>query len=44
MRHFEGMDVGERVRVKLVATDARKGWIDFEGVGIRASPGNNHIA
>jgi exoribonuclease-2 len=28
-----GMDVGERVRVKLLATDARRGFIDFEGVG-----------
>jgi exoribonuclease-2 len=27
-----GMDVGERVRVRLVRTDARKGFIDFEGV------------
>ena len=27
-----GMDVGERVRVRLVRTDAEKGHIDFEGV------------
>jgi exoribonuclease-2 len=30
MRGEEGMDVGERVRVKLVRTDAAKGYIDFE--------------
>ena len=28
----EGMDVGERVRVKLIATDAKKGHVDFAGV------------
>jgi hypothetical protein len=28
------MDVGERVRVKLTGTDAARGFIDFEGVGI----------
>ena len=32
MRGEKGMDVGERVRVKLVRTDPRKGFIDFEGV------------
>jgi len=30
MRGEKGMDVGERVRVKLVRTDMRKGFIDFE--------------
>jgi exoribonuclease-2 len=25
----KGMDVGDRVKVKLVGTDAEKGWIDF---------------
>jgi len=30
MRGEQGMDVGERVRVKLVRTDARRGFIDFE--------------
>jgi exoribonuclease-2 len=33
LRGEQGMDVGERVRVKLTATDARRGFIDFEGVG-----------
>jgi VacB/RNase II family 3'-5' exoribonuclease len=32
VRGQQGMDVGERVRVKLLATDERKGHIDFEGV------------
>lgn len=32
MRGQAAMDVGERVRVRLVATDERKGHIDFEGM------------
>jgi VacB/RNase II family 3'-5' exoribonuclease len=32
VRGDHGMDVGDRVMVKLVGTDAGKGWIDFEGV------------
>jgi VacB/RNase II family 3'-5' exoribonuclease len=32
MRGFQGMDVGERVKVKLLSTDERRGFIDFEGV------------
>jgi exoribonuclease-2 len=30
LRGFSGMDVGERVRVKLVGTDVERGYIDFE--------------
>lgn len=33
VRGENGMDVGDRVKVKLVHTDPEKGWIDFEGVG-----------
>jgi exoribonuclease-2 len=33
VRGEQGMDVGERVRVRLVRTDPEKGHIDFEGVG-----------
>ena len=32
VRHAEGMDVGAYVQVRLIGTDADKGWIDFEGV------------
>ena len=32
MRGERGMDVGERVRVKLIATDPRRGFVDFEGM------------
>jgi exoribonuclease-2 len=32
VRGEEGMDVGERVRVRLVRTDPEKGHIDFEGL------------
>jgi VacB/RNase II family 3'-5' exoribonuclease len=30
VRGFEGMDIGERVRLKLVHTDVERGFIDFE--------------
>ena len=29
---FKGLDVGDRVRVQLVRTDAERGYIDFENV------------
>jgi exoribonuclease R len=32
VRGEKGMDVGERVRVRLTATDAVHGFIDFDGV------------
>ncbi|UUZ74153.1 hypothetical protein LP415_17075 [Polaromonas sp. P1(28)-8] len=30
VRGFEGLDVGDTVRVRLVAVDAEKSYIDFE--------------
>lgn len=35
MKGQGGMDVGERVRVRLVHTDAVKGHVDFEGISAR---------
>jgi exoribonuclease-2 len=32
VRGEEGMDVGERVKVRLLHTDAERGYIDFEGL------------
>jgi len=32
VRGERGMDVGDRVTVRLLGTDAEKGWIDFQGV------------
>ena len=32
VRGFDGMDVGEKVRVKLLGVDVRRGFIDFAGV------------
>jgi exoribonuclease-2 len=32
IRGFEGLDVGDKLRVKLVAVDAEQSFIDFERV------------
>jgi exoribonuclease-2 len=32
VRGFEGMDVGEHVRVQLVSVDVERGFIDFKGL------------
>ena len=37
MRGEKGMDVGERVRVRLTATNAARGFVDFDGVS-QANP------
>jgi exoribonuclease-2 len=33
VRGYQGLDVGERVRVQLLDTDVRRGFIDFGAVG-----------
>jgi exoribonuclease-2 len=33
IRGFEGLDVGDRVRVELIGTDAERGFIDFARTG-----------
>jgi exoribonuclease-2 len=35
VRGFQGLDVGERVRVELLHTDVARGFIDFAAVGSR---------
>jgi exoribonuclease-2 len=32
MSGFEGLDVGQKLRVKLTGTDVERGYIDFERV------------
>ena len=32
VKGFEGVDVGDRLNVKLINTDVNKGFIDFEKV------------
>jgi exoribonuclease-2 len=33
IRGFEGLDVGDRVRVELIGTDVERGFIDFARTG-----------
>ena len=33
LRGFEGLDVGDRVRVELIGTDAEQGFIEFARAG-----------
>ena len=33
VRGFEGVDVGDRIRVQLIAVDVERGFIDFKRVG-----------
>jgi ribonuclease R len=33
MRGFEGLGVGDRVRVQLIGTDVERGFVDFSKVG-----------
>ena len=35
VRHHEGFDVGDKVRVKLIGASPERGFIDFEGMGER---------
>jgi len=35
MRGFEGLDVGDRVRVELIEKDVERGFIDFVRAGSR---------
>ena len=34
VKNHDGMDVGEKVRVKLISTEPERGYIDFEGVEV----------
>jgi len=33
MEEFEGLDVGDRVRVQLIGSDVAQGFIDFSRAG-----------
>jgi hypothetical protein len=33
VRGFEGLDVGDRVRLQLMSTDVERGFIDFKRAG-----------
>jgi hypothetical protein len=33
IRGFEGLDVGDQVRVELIVTDVERGFIDFARAG-----------
>jgi len=33
VRGFEGVDVGDRIRVQLIAVDVEQGYIDFRKIG-----------
>jgi hypothetical protein len=33
LRGFEGLDVGDRVRVEFIGTDVERGFIDFRRAG-----------
>jgi len=35
IRGFEGLDVGDRIRVELAGTDVKGGFIDFTRTGKR---------
>jgi hypothetical protein len=38
IRWFEGLDVGDRVRVELIGTDVERGFIDFARGGRKHNP------
>ena len=40
MRGFQGLDVGEPVRVELVGVDVERGFIDFVRADDRADNGD----
>ena len=38
LQGFEGLDVGDRICVGLIGTDAERGFIDFPRSGMRYNP------